>query len=101
MADTPEKRVKKSVEKILNQYGVYYFFAFTGGYGRAGIPDIICCVNGRFLAIECKANGNKPTALQERELTAIHNAGGTSIVIDERNVQLLPSVLQTMEKPLL
>jgi Holliday junction resolvase len=85
MAQTPEKRVKTKVESILKGEGAYYFFPATHGYGRSGVPDIIACVNGRFLAIECKAGGNKPTALQVREIENIRSAGGVAVVANEEN----------------
>lgn len=85
MAQTPEKRVKTKVESILKAEGVYYFFPATHGYGRSGVPDIIACVNGRFLAIECKAGRNKPTALQVREIESIRKAGGVAVVANEEN----------------
>ena len=50
------------------------------------MPDIICCVKGMFLAIECKAGKNKPTALQNKEMAAILEAGGSVIVINEENI---------------
>lgn len=93
MASTPEKKVKDKVVKILKQHGVYYFFPATYGMGRSGVPDVICCIRGKFLAIECKANGNKPTALQEREINAIRQAGGVALVIDENGLQFLDEVL--------
>lgn len=85
MAQTPEKRVKTKVESILKAEDVYYFFPATHGYGRSGVPDIIACVNGRFLAIECKAGRNKPTALQVREIESIRKAGGVAVVANEEN----------------
>lgn len=85
MAQTPEKRVKTKVESILKGEGAYYFFPATHGYGRSGVPDIIACVNGHFLAIECKAGGNKPTALQVREIENIRAAGGVAVVANEEN----------------
>ena len=57
MAQTPEKKVKQKVVKILKEYGVYYAFPATFGFGRSGVPDILCCYHGRFIAIECKAGG--------------------------------------------
>jgi len=89
MASTPEKKVKDKVVKILKAHGVYYFFPATFGMGRSGVPDIICCFQGRFLAIECKAGNNKPTALQERELSAIAEAGGDAFVINENNIPVI------------
>jgi Holliday junction resolvase len=85
MAQTPEKRVKTRVESVLKSEGAYYFFPATHGYGRSGVPDIIACVNGHFLAIECKAGGNKPTALQVREIENIRSAGGVAVVANEEN----------------
>ena len=72
MAQTPEAKVKRSVTDLLDKYNVYYFKPATGGYGRSGVPDIVGCFHGYFIAIECKANGAKPTALQERELKRIY-----------------------------
>jgi Holliday junction resolvase len=83
MADTPEKKVKNAVRKMLDRLGIYYFMPPGMGLGRSGIPDIIGCKNGKFLAIECKAGKGKTTALQDRELVAICNAGGFTFVVNE------------------
>ena len=89
---TPESKVKDKAKKILESLGAYYFMPATGGYGRSGIPDIVGCLNGIFFAIECKANGGRPTALQLREIDRINVAGGFAIVVDEDNVSLLESL---------
>lgn len=89
MAATPEVKVKKQCVALLNKHGVYYFFPVASGYGRVGIPDIIACCDGHFLGIECKAGKNKPTALQEAEMLKIRNAGGTTLVINEDNINEL------------
>lgn len=96
MAQTPEKKVKDKVVKILKQYGVYYFFPATHGFGRSGVPDVIGCVLGKFIAIECKAGNNKPTALQEREIEAINKAGGVTFVINEDNLTMLGDYLKEL-----
>jgi Holliday junction resolvase len=93
MALTPEKKVKDRAVKLLKAQGVYYFFPATHGFGRSGIPDIICCINGQFLGIECKAGTNKPTALQEKEMQSIRDAGGRAIVINETNLTMLEEIL--------
>ncbi len=90
---TPEGKVKDKVVKILKQYGVYYFFPVTGGFGMSGVPDIICCHNGRFIAIECKAGKNKTTALQDAHLARIRAAGGVAVVINEENVNGLAETI--------
>jgi len=92
---TPEVLVKKKVRKLLDEAGVYYFMPPANGFGRAGIPDIVGCLNGRFFAIECKAGKGTTTALQDREISRINDAGGTAIVVNENN---LADVLKLMEK---
>jgi Holliday junction resolvase len=96
---TPEAKVKLAVGKLLQAYGVYYFAPPANGYGRAGIPDLICCYHGRFLAIECKAGRGKTTALQERELASIREHGGTALVIRENNIHELQEYLDAHKNP--
>ena len=97
MADTPEKKVKLAVKKILDSLGIYHFSPFMAGMGRAGVPDIIACYNGRFLGIECKAGKGKTTALQDRELTAIRAAGGLTFVARETNLDELKETLTCLK----
>lgn len=90
---TPESKVKKAVSKILDAREIYYFYPATHGYGRSGVPDIIACVNSVFVAIECKAGKGKTTALQDREIRRIRQAGGIAILINETNIEELTECL--------
>jgi hypothetical protein len=81
VASTPEKLVKNAVVRQLYAEGIYYFFPATHGMGRSGVPDIICCVDGRFVGIECKASGGRVTELQKLELKRIREAGGSTLVV--------------------
>jgi Holliday junction resolvase len=93
MAQTPEKKVKDKVVKLLKQHGVYYFFPATHGFGRSGVPDVVCCFNSLFMGIECKAGTNTPTALQEKEMADIRKSGGVTFVINETNLTMLEKYL--------
>jgi hypothetical protein len=92
--ETKEYKVKKKVTELLKQYEIYYFFPATHGYGRSGVPDIVCCIRGYFLAIECKAGTNKPTALQYREIERIQQAKGIAFVINENNIEELHTTIK-------
>jgi Holliday junction resolvase len=98
MAMTPEKRVKKAVQKQLDLLGAYYFFPATGGFGRSGVPDVIGCYQGAFFAIECKAGSNTTTALQDRELANIRQSGGAAIVVNEGNMNEVHEWLTNLSK---
>lgn len=95
---TPEKKVKTKVKKILDKLNCYHCMPTTAGYGASGVPDIIACHKGKFVGIECKANGNKPTALQQKHLRDISISGGISLVIDETNIDMLEFYITGKQK---
>lgn len=97
MAQTPEGKVKAKVVDVLKSEGVYYFFPATHGFGRSGVPDIVACVNGYFLGIECKAGRGKPTALQVRELERIRAVNGVAIVVNEENWEMVRPLVRKMK----
>lgn len=97
MAATPEAKVKAKVVKQLKELGAYYFSPVTGGYGRSGVPDIVACINGKFVGIECKAGKGVTTALQEKNIQAIRDSGGTALVVNEDNVDSLTAILHIMD----
>lgn len=86
---TPEGKVKDLVRQILDNIpDCWYFLPVQNGMGQMGIPDFICCVRGKFLAIETKSikTSRKLTALQAKQINLINTAGGTAVVINENNV---------------
>lgn len=98
-AKTPEGKVKAMVKAILdNTEQCWYFLPVQNGMGQAGIPDFICCVRGKFLAIETKSKhtSRKLTALQARQIELINTASGTAVVINEDNVDDLKRVVRDL-----
>jgi hypothetical protein len=85
MATTPEGRVKTAVKAYLNKLGVWHFSPPANGFGRSGIPDLVCCHQGGFIGIEVKAPGKlkNTTTMQDREIAAINAAGGIALVVDD------------------
>lgn len=83
---TPEAKVKAKVHAKLKAAGAYAVNYIGGMYANSGTPDILACVNGRFIGIECKAGSNKPTLIQLKNLQDIERAGGVALVINEYNL---------------
>jgi hypothetical protein len=98
MAQTAEVKVKNKIKAILKEHGVYYAMPIGTGYGNAGVPDFLCCMDGRFLAIEAKANGGNTTALQDKNLRDIEAAGGITCVLNEANVSALGGYINLMKE---
>lgn len=66
MAQGPEKQFEeKLVKPFLKDLRKCWYFKVMGSmFQRSGIPDIVGVINGRFFALELKAENGKPSALQ-------------------------------------
>lgn len=97
MATTPEGKTKAAIDKMLKKYNVWYFKPVSNGMGMHGVMDYICCVKGKFLGIEAKADEKKkPTALQEMQMHRIRENNGLAMVIHINNLDALEIVLQEL-----
>lgn len=54
----PEKRLQDKAIRYLRDRGIYYLNLFGDGMSGKGKPDIIACINGRFVAFELKVGSN-------------------------------------------
>jgi Holliday junction resolvase len=89
----PEKSVVTSILRYLKTVpGCFCWKEHGGMYGTAGIPDIIACVNGRFVALEVKTPSGKATKLQEATIKKILKAGGVAAVV--RSVDEVRAILK-------
>jgi hypothetical protein len=72
-----EKDIVKSITDYLKTVTECFCWKEHGGqYGTAGLPDIICCIGGRFVAFEVKTPTGKLSKLQEVTLQRINAAKG-------------------------
>ena len=73
----------------------FCFKEHGGMYGVAGIPDIIACINGRFVAFEVKTETGKLTKLQEITIQKIRNAKGQAFKVT--SAAEVAAILKQME----
>lgn len=76
-----EKDFENEIKKWLKEHGCWFFKTISTGFQRAGIPDIIACVNGRFVGIEVKSEKGRPSELQKLELKKIQEANGIGLLV--------------------
>jgi hypothetical protein len=91
---TPESKVKAKIHALLKKHKAYAVNYIGGISANNGTPDILACLNGRFIGIEAKAGKNKPTDLQTFNLKRIDEAGGLALVINEENLNQLEFILE-------
>lgn len=78
-----EAKVTKLIMAFLKkQPGVWCFKVAGGPMQQRGVPDIICSVNGAFVALEVKRPGiGRLTDLQALTIERIREAGGVAEVV--------------------
>ncbi len=77
-----EKTITNQILKYLKSEPECFAFKEHGGmYSTAGIPDIICCYRGKFVAFEVKTLTGKLSKLQEITIKRINEAGGMAIKV--------------------
>ena len=77
-----EKVITDKIIKYLKSEPECFVFKMHGGmFGMAGIPDIICCYKGKFVAFEVKNDKGKLSKLQEATIKKIRNAKGLAFKV--------------------
>lgn len=54
-----ESKLQQKCTKYLKERGIYHVNVHGGGWGAKGVPDIIACIDGEFVAFELKVGKNK------------------------------------------
>lgn len=73
-----EQQLGKKIQVYLKSRGAYVIK--TIATNRAGVPDIIACYGGKYIAIEVKLPKGVVSRLQDAHLQQIKEAGGVAIV---------------------
>jgi len=77
-----ESELVKSIKAYLGmKQGLFFWKEHGGIYGTGGIPDLIVCYKGKFVALECKAKRKNPTVLQQITINKIKKAGGIAACV--------------------
>lgn len=77
----PEARITKKIREFLSAHPRSFFFKIHGSAAMmAGLPDLIGCLEGKFVGVEVKQPGQKPSKIQNLVHGRIRAAGGVVIV---------------------
>jgi hypothetical protein len=97
MATKPETRLQKKIQDLVRARGGWAG-KIHGGIYSSGIPDLLICYLGVFIALEVKTPENKKgaTKLQAAQLRQIRRAGGLAYVV--RSVRDVERILGHVER---
>ena len=86
MAKKPEPIFKEKVLEELREIKNSYWIKIQQ-VALKGVPDILGTINGRFIALELKIEGDKADKLQEYVLQEIDKSGGIALVVNPSNFE--------------
>ena len=90
-----EKNIVNQIMRYLKTVPDSFAWKQHGGqFGTAGIPDIIICLHGRFVAMEVKTPAGKLTKLQESTLQRIKDAKGVAYKVT--SLQEVKEIIQNL-----
>ena len=91
-----ERDIVAAILRLLKKTPNCFCWKTHGGiYGTAGIPDIIACLHGRFVAFEVKTESGKLSKLQEITIQRIKEAGGKAFTV--RSAAQVAAILKQLE----
>jgi len=79
-----ESVIQKEIIDLLKEYPKVYLVKVHSAT-KAGIPDLLTCINGRFIALEVKTLKGKASELQLNNIQRIREAGGLAFVVRSRD----------------
>lgn len=92
-----EKTFENKIKKYLSDNNIWHVKYFANGFTKSGIPDLLCCVGGNFLAIEVKAENGKPSELQLHHIEKIKQSGGHAVIVKPSQFEELKELIQELK----
>ena len=90
-----ERDLTRQVRDFLRVLGAWEVKHRAGLGDRRGVPDILACYRGRFVAFEVKAPRGRLTPYQTAELEAVRHAGG--IAAEVRSLEDVIAALRPVD----
>lgn len=93
-----EKIFETRIKKYIESNGGWQVKFFANKYTKVGIPDILSCINGYFVAVEVKADRGTPSELQLHTIKQIRDAGGFAFVLYPSGYEFFKEFVDDLKK---
>lgn len=87
-----ESDIQKKIIDHLHSVGAWT--VKTIRCNKSGVPDILACLNGKFISLEVKTDIGKTSPIQDRCIKQIKAAGGISAIV--RSVDETKQILKEL-----
>ena len=93
-----EKIFETRVKRYIEGQGGWHVKFFANKYTKVGVPDILSCINGYFVAVEVKADRGTPSELQLHTIKQIRDAGGFAFVLYPSGYEFFKEFVDDLKK---
>ena len=98
-----EKKFENKVKSWLHQLQkegqpIKFIKIWGGGFQKAGIPDLICCINGIYFEVELKASNGRPTELQKYNIKVTNAANGIGVILYPEGFEQFKTIVKGVIK---
>lgn len=93
-----EKDFENKVKAYLKDQGCWILKTWSNGVQREGVPDLLICCNGYFVAVELKAENGKPSELQKWNVKKIREAGGIAIILYPKQFEYFKTLIDELKE---
>ena len=84
-----EKDIENKLKKFFKENQIWFLKIHGNSFQTSGVPDLLVCFCGYFIAIEVKRYPNTLSTLQKTHIIEQLHNGGIVIVVDQYNVNEL------------
>ena len=75
-----EQEFNKQVQDMIEAHGGYTIKTIVTN--RAGVSDVLACINGRFCSLEGKVGSNTASEMQKAHQLKVIKAGGLALTVE-------------------
>ena len=93
-----EKNFENRLKKYLEEKRCWFIKYWAGAaFTKTGIPDLLVCCNGYFVAIEVKAPNGKASELQKYNIRKIIESGGFGMILYPNQFNEFKKVIEHLQ----
>lgn len=94
-----ENKVKGWLQNLKEEgHPIKFIKIWGGGFQKAGIPDLICCINSIYFEVELKSSVGKPSDLQKYNIRLTNEANGIGIILYPEGFEQFKNIVKGVIK---
>ena len=92
-----EKAFQSKLIKLIEKNNGYVVKFNASAISKIGVPDLLACINGKFIGLEVKKENGKPTEIQLWNIEQIKKSGGIAMIVKPSDYENVEKLIKKLE----